>query len=1172
MKNLQHWLGDKLHVDSLLTDIAEGKLHQSLVGLTGSAKTVMLASMYERSERSLLVVVPNSLHGQKLYDDLLSLETDVYLYLSEERMAANYATTNSALRAERVQMLQRLAEGKRGIYIVPLFALLQPYMSKQLWLASTEHLRVGDDIQLEEWLERLVSIGYTREAMVHAPGQVAVRGGIIDIYPLTEEHPIRIELFDTEVDSLRTFSADDQRTKETVEEVVIPPAFEIGFTKEMRETIIATSKKELNARLEAMKEGEVKDRLQEEISSDLAKWEMGIVPDRWKMYIPYVEKDVYSFLDYVAEDTILCLDEYVRLEESARAFFEEEKEWALQLFEEGRRIGLERLSYTVEELREKWQGIECYFSRFTPKDTIKHVRTYTCKEVPTFHGQMSLLQTEVERWKKEAMNVFLLVSNEEREQQVREILEDYSIEAAIHAKPSEDGVLSIVPGELAEGFELTKERAVVITEAELFASKKRRPKRQKKWSNAERIKSYSEINTGDYVVHIEHGIGRYDGVETLEIAGRPKDYLVIRYKDDDTVYVPVDKIDLVQKYVSSNDRTPKLHKLGGTDWEKTKRNVTAAVQDIADELMKLYAKRESEKGYAFSSDDDAQQAFESLFPYPETDDQLRSIEEIKRDMEKERPMDRLLCGDVGYGKTEVALRAAFKAIRDGKQVAFLVPTTILAQQHYETIVERFAAFEEIRPALLNRFRTPKEQRETLEKLATGEVDIVVGTHRLLSKDVEFFDLGLLIVDEEQRFGVTHKEKIKQMKTNVDVLTLTATPIPRTLHMSMVGVRDLSVIETPPTNRFPVQTYVMEHSWGVVREAIERELARGGQVFYLYNRVEDMAKRVQRIQELVPEARVGYAHGRMTESALEAVIIAFLEGEYDVLVTTTIIETGIDIPNVNTLIVDDADKMGLSQLYQLRGRVGRSNRVAYSYFLYQRDKILTEVAESRLQAIRDFTELGSGFKIAMRDLTIRGAGNLLGAEQHGFIDSVGFDLYSQLLEEAIQERKEGKTKEPELLTEIQLPVHAHIPETYIVDNFQKIQMYKRIQAIRTDEMYNDLIDEMIDRFGDLPYEVELLLRVARLRARASNAQLESIRQKGSTITCQLTAEGTKALNGPKFMQATKSFGRALGFSMDGETLAVTLDERQLGKKNTFDAIEELVDQLNENQEDADDENE
>src|SRR5690625_1652891 len=684
-------------------------------------------------------------------------------------------------------------------------------------------------------------------------------------------------------------------------------------------------------------------------------------------------------------------------------------------------------------------------------------------------------------------------------------------------------------------------KLAVIPENELFKkrTKRKRPSRQK-ISNAERIKNYQELNVGDYVVHASHGIGKYLGIETVAVNDKHKDYLLIKYSGDDKLFVPVDQIDLVQKFVGSEGKEPRLYKLGGSEWTKVKSRVQSSIEDIADDLIKLYAEREARKGYAFSPDSALQREFEATFPYQETDDQLRCVEEIKQDMEKERPMDRLLCGDVGYGKTEVAIRAAFKAIADGKQVAFLVPTTILAQQHYQTITERFQDHA-VEIALLSRFRTAKQQKETLAGLKRGSIDIVIGTHRLLSKDVVYFDLGLLIVDEEQRFGVKHKERLKQIKTNVDVLTLTATPIPRTLHMSMLGVRDLSIIETPPENRFPIQTYVLEYNPVFIKEAIEREMGRGGQVFFLYNRVENIDKIAREIGMLVEDARIAIAHGQMNESELEDVMLGFLEGEYDVLVSTTIIETGVDIPNVNTLIVNDADRMGLSQLYQLRGRVGRSNRVAYAHFTYRKDKVLTEVSEKRLLAIKEFTELGSGFKIAMRDLSIRGAGNLLGSQQHGFIESVCFDMYSQMLKEANDARKEGKDLDEIKLfePEIAIDIDAYIPDTYIRDEKQKIDMYKQFQIIQSIEDINDLKDELIDRFGDFPDEVDNLFSVAMIKLYATKEKVESIHENNKKIELLIDPDRSQKIDGAKLFELAHEFGRGVQLGTEQDKLKINL---------------------------------
>ncbi|MCL6572951.1 MAG: transcription-repair coupling factor, partial [Bacillus sp. (in: Bacteria)] len=784
------------------------------------------------------------------------------------------------------------------------------------------------------------------------------------------------------------------------------------------------------------------------------------------------------------------------------------------------------------------------FLRHVANTSPQNIINVSCKQMQNFHGQIHLLKAEMDRWKKGNYTVLFLGPDEERVKKLERVLEDYEINASIvgegqHLLP---GKVQVVKGNLHTGFELSIQKIVVITEEELFNKRVKKTTNRQKLSNAERIKSYSELKIGDYVVHVNHGIGKYLGIETLVINGIHKDYLQIHYQGTDKLYVPVEQIDLVLKYVGSEGKEPKVYKLGGSDWKKVKKKVQSTVEDIADDLIKLYAKREAAIGYAFSPDGEMQMDFETSFAYRETDDQLRSIHEIKMDMEKARPMDRLLCGDVGYGKTEVAIRAAFKAIADGKQVAFLVPTTILAQQHHETMRERFQDFP-INIGLLSRFRSKKQQTETNKGLKAGTVDIVVGTHRLLSKDIVYRDLGLLIIDEEQRFGVSHKEKIKKLKTNVDVLTLTATPIPRTLHMSMLGVRDLSIIETPPENRYPVQTYVTEYNGSLVREAIERELARDGQVYFLYNRVDDIERKAEEISMLVPDARVAFAHGQMNENDLEAVMIAFLAGEYDVLVSTTIIETGVDIPNVNTLIVFDADRMGLSQLYQLRGRVGRSNRVAYAFFTYRKDKVLTEVAEKRLQAIKEFTELGSGFKIAMRDLSIRGAGNLLGAQQHGFIDSVGFDLYSQMLKEAIEERKGDQTADEKKSVEIDLGIDAYIPDTYILDGHQKIEMYKRFRGATSLEDLEELQAEMLDRFGEYPDEVSFLFKIARMKVFALLNGVEQIKQTKEEVIILVNEQTTATIDGSKVLKIGNQFGRNVNPGMEGMRLKIVIRNKE-----------------------------
>ncbi|WP_040285249.1 transcription-repair coupling factor [Sporosarcina koreensis] len=1161
MDSLVNYYRKSAKIGQLADKLAKGQDRQLLTGLTGGAKTLFFQTLQQEIGRPVVIVSPNMLQAQRTYDDLVKQlgEECVHLYPAEELIAADFAFASFELRAGRIDTLSHLASKGQGIYITPVAGLKKLIPTKGRFAAGTLSVSVGDSINMDSWLNRLTGMGYARKDMVTAPGEFALRGGILDIYPLTADDPIRIELFDTDVDSIRTFSAEDQRSTGKLTDVSLQPASEFSWSA--GDLLIIADKLEaaLAKSLKKVKDDTVKENLLETISGDIELMRAGVQPESMVKYAGFAGDQVTTLNTYLPDDALVVFDEINRVQEGAAMLEKDEEEWRLSLLEEGKIVHDAVLSVPFAEVHAALTAQKLYTSLFTrtlPGITVKEVLSYSCKPMQEFHGQMNLLKAETERWQHGGFNVFVVAEGRDRVEKVRSILADYDIQATGNAAAAEAGMITVIDGSLHAGFELPLQHLAVITDGELFKGKPRRKARPQKISNAERIKNYSEIKPGDYIVHVQHGIGKYYGVVTLDVGGVSKDYLDIRYRGEDKLFVPADQIDLVQKYVASGDKEPKLHKLGGAEWKKTKTKVSAAVKDIADDLIKLYAEREAQKGFAFSKDDDLQRSFENAFPYEETDDQLRSIVEVKQDMEKERPMDRLLCGDVGYGKTEVAIRAAFKAVSDGKQVAFLVPTTILAQQHYETMKSRFADFP-IEVSLLNRFRSKKQQTETKKGLKNGTVDIVVGTHRLLSKDVAYQDLGLLIVDEEQRFGVTHKEKLKQLKTNVDVLTLTATPIPRTLHMSMIGVRDLSIIETPPANRFPVQTYVMEDNLALVREAIEREMSRGGQVFYLYNRVEDMTKKVDEIRQLVPEARVGFAHGQMGEAALEEIILSFLEGEYDVLVTTTIIETGIDIPNVNTLLVHDADRMGLSQLYQLRGRVGRSNRVAYAYFLYQRDKVLTEVAENRLQAIKEFTELGSGFKIAMRDLSIRGAGNLLGSQQHGFIDSVGFDLYSQMLQEAVEEKQTGISKEDRPDLEISLPINAYLPDTYIKDGYQKIQMYKRVKAIEGEQDFNELWDEMTDRFGDLPFEAELLLRVGRLKAWGKEAGVASIKKQQSVIEIRFSAEGTAKTDGAKLVSETMAYGRAVGFTMDDGRLVITIDDRKLGKQTEFDVLEAII---------------
>ncbi|WP_160725674.1 transcription-repair coupling factor [Bacillus sp. USDA818B3_A] len=1150
-------------VHSIIAGIEEGLKEQLVAGLSGSSRTVLTAAVHEQMNRPIMLVTHNLLQAQKLYDDLVNLlsEKEVFLFPANELIAAELGIASPELKAQRIDTLNYWSRQSKGVLIVPIAGLKKIVPPKSSWQQHQLSLKLGEDVNIEKLLTTLVKMGYVRSEMVTTPGEFSVRGGIIDIYPLTERDPLRIELFDTEIDSIRYFSLEDQRSKEKVNEVFIGPATEILLESEDYSRIIGKLEEGLALSLRKLKDDKAKMQLSQNISYELEQLKNGQKPDQVYKYLSLAYDRPASLLDYLPSNGLVFVDEISRVQEMNDSLVKEEAEWYTGLLAEGQIIHDLHISHDLQTMLQRKEFPLLYMSLFlrhVANTNPQNIINITCKQMQNFHGQMHLLKAEIDRWKKGNYCILFLGPDEERVKKLERVLEDYEISASSIKENQQliPGKVQIMRGNLHAGFELSIQKIAIITEEELFNKRVKKSTSRQKLSNAERIKSYSELKIGDYVVHVNHGIGKYLGIETLVINGIHKDYLHIRYQGSDKLYVPVEQIDLVQKYVGSEGKEPKVYKLGGSDWKKVKKKVESSVQDIADDLIKLYAEREAAVGYAFSPDGDLQREFETSFAYQETEDQLRSIHEIKKDMERPRPMDRLLCGDVGYGKTEVAIRAAFKAIADGKQVAFLVPTTILAQQHFETLRERFQDYP-INIGLLSRFRTKKQQTETMKGLKAGTVDIVVGTHRLLSKDIIYRDLGLLIVDEEQRFGVTHKEKIKKLKTNVDVLTLTATPIPRTLHMSMLGVRDLSVIETPPENRFPVQTYVMEYNGSLVREAIERELARDGQVFFLYNRVEDIERKAEEISMLVPDARVTFAHGQMTENELESVMLGFLAGEFDVLVSTTIIETGVDIPNVNTLIVFDADRMGLSTLYQLRGRVGRSNRVAYAYFTYRKDKVLTEVAEKRLQAIKEFTELGSGFKIAMRDLSIRGAGNLLGAQQHGFIDSVGFDLYSQMLKEAIEERKGDLAGEVKKSVEIDLEIDAYIPDTYIKDGHQKIEMYKRFRGAVSLEDIEELQSEMLDRFGEYPDEVDYLFQVAELKVYALLNGVEQIKQLKQEVTILVNEQVTGQIDGSKIFHIGNQFGRNIVPGMEGSKLKIMIKTKEYDTAQWLHAVREMV---------------
>ncbi|WP_240512062.1 transcription-repair coupling factor [Paludifilum halophilum] len=1146
---------------STAVSLKENLKEQLVAGLTGTARMVYAASLYKETGRPVMVVTHNLNQAQKAVEDLYELlpRDQVLLYPANELVATEIALDGHETLGERLNVLSRLAKGFSGVFVVPFAGLRKLFPPRHVIAGNHRTLTVGQEYPIEPLVEYLVHIGYERVDMVEKPGEFSLRGGILDLYPLTRPDPIRIEWFDDEVDSIRPFSVADQRSQSKLERVEIPPARELFASPEVLYKAGDRVAGLLSKRLEKVKDPETRKKLTEKVGWEIEQLKSGNTFNGIYKYISEIYPDVESLQDYLPRDTVWILDEPARIQDAARQMERDEGEWQTALLQQGEFLPNLKVSLSYEEWFNRSDNQRIYLSLFMRAAGIQpqNIVQFVCRGMQQFHGQMHVLKTEWDRWIKSKYRVLFTASTRERAERLERVLADYGMEAL---RDSGDGPVPpgrpvIRVGTLASGFELGSTRLALVTEGEVFTQKQRRARRPAKMDHAEKIKDYQELKPGDYVVHVNHGIGRYTGIETLNVGGLHKDYMTVKYAGNDKLYVPIDQIDQVQKYLGSEEKSPKVYSLGGNEWSKVKNKVRSSVEDIASDLIQLYAQRQNAKGYSFSEDSVYQRDFDALFPYEETVDQLRSIKEIKEDMEKIQPMDRLLCGDVGYGKTEVAIRAAFKAVMDGKQVAVLVPTTILAQQHFETFKERFADFPvEIR--VLSRFRTRKEQREAIKGLKDGTVDIIIGTHRLLSKDVRYKDLGLLIVDEEQRFGVKHKEKIKQLRHNIDVLTLTATPIPRTLHMSMMGVRDLSVIETPPENRFPVQTYVLEYSAALVREAVERELARGGQVYFLYNQVHNIEQMADQVRMLVPDARIAVAHGQMAESELERVMLDFLDGEYDVLVSTTIIETGVDIPNVNTLIIYDADKMGLSQLYQLRGRVGRSNRIAYAYFTYQRDKVLSETAEKRLQAIKEFTELGSGFKIAMRDLAIRGAGNLLGAEQHGHIASVGFDLYTQMLKEAIDEQRGTQDEQVDWEPEIELEADAYLPSEYIGDEKQKIEIYKKIRAVRTLEEARDLEEEIEDRFGDLPQPVSNLLRVARLRAYAIRYRMEEIKQQGFEIHVKLHPDQNETVDGQRLFRLAQNFPGRVRLS-SGQRIGIIFKIKGLPVSEGLEMVEQFL---------------
>ena len=1109
METLFAPLGELEEYDQLIRGIKQGEFPVQLIGCMDTQESHMIYGT-GRNKRIRLVITHNEVRAKELVEDLKLYDHDVMYYPAKDFIFYSADVHGQAIVKERLKVIKRLLEKEPLTVVTTLDGGMDYCLPFERYQENRIHVAEEEILDLEEFKKNLVAIGYENTGQVQKEGEFSVRGGIIDVFPLTEECPYRIELWGDEVDGIRRIDVESQRSVETVSEIEIYPATEIFLEEDRILEGMHRMEEEMQTcvrRFEEEGKKEEASRLRQSVANFRETYEVyhGLV--NLESYVSYFTKDVSSFFDYFkGEDVCVYLDEPARCIEKGEAVEYEFRESMVSRLEKGYILpGQMEVLFSLPVLLKKLSELPLLL--MTALDmkvkefNVRHKYNFQIQAAPSYNNNFSLLAKDILRLKKNGYRVLVLSASGTRAERLCQDLQDYEIPAFYSRDLSHEllpGEVMIGKGTLRKGFEYPNLRFVVMTEGDIFGGvKKKRKKRVKRYEGAA-IHSFNDLKIGDYVVHENHGLGIYEGIEKIEVDHITKDYLKVAYAGGSNLYIPATSLEVLQKYAGSDAaKVPKLNKLNSPEWKKTKTRVKGAVKEIAQELVDLYAKRQAKQGHAFEKDTVWQREFEEVFPYEETEDQLHAIEDTKKDMESIKAMDRLICGDVGYGKTEIAIRAAFKAVMDGKQVAVLVPTTILAGQHYNTFVQRMRDYS-VEVGMLSRLRTPKENRETVEKLRKGAIDIVIGTHRLLAKDVVYKDLGLLIVDEEQRFGVTHKEKLKQLKNDIDVLTLTATPIPRTLHMSLVGIRDMSVLEEPPVDRMPIQTFVMEKNDEIVREAILRELGRGGQVYYVYNRVANMDIIAGEVQKLVPEAIVAYAHGQMNERELERTMFAFVNGEIDVLVSTTIVETGLDIPNVNTIIIDEADKLGLSQLYQLRGRVGRSNRTAYAFLMYKRDKMLKEVAEKRLAAIKEFTELGSGFKISMRDLEIRGAGNLLGARQHGHMEAVGYDLYCKMLNEAVKRLKGEKVENDEFETNIDLKMDAFIPADYIPNEFQKLDVYKRIAEIETEPERDDMVDELIDRFGEPPQSVCNLLEIALLKAKAHDAYITAIVEKANQI--------------------------------------------------------------------------
>ena len=1126
------------------------KTRQLVMGLSASTKALAIASSLEEQDK-ILVITSSQNEAERLASDLLSLlgEEKVYTFLADDTPLAEFVFSSQEKIFARLEAMNFLSDKeKNGILIINVAASRLFLPKPDIFKQSELILSVTEEYNLDNLVNSLSSNGYKKVSQVLSQGEYSLRGDILDIFERSAQYPYRIEFFGDEIDGIRIFNPENQLSLENVEQILIEPVTDLLLTEED----YARGQKNLEASLSTVLDPSLKSYLEEVLSSVREQSHHADI----RKFLSFFYQKEWTILDYLPTHTPIFFDDFQKIMDKHAQFELEVANILTDDLQNNKALSNQQYFANNYQDYRKYKPTTFFSNFHKGLGNLKFDALYQFNQYPMqeFFSQFPLLKEEINRFRKSDYTVILQANSASSLQNLHKNLQDYEIHLDyIKAKDIHEKAVQLIEGNLVQGFNFVDEKIVLITEHEMIQKKIKRRIRRQNISNAERLKDYNELEKGDYVVHNIHGIGRYLGIETIEVSGVHRDYLTIQYQNADRISIPVDQINLLSKYVASDGKAPKINKLNDGRFQKTKQKVQHQVEDIADDLIKLYAERSQLKGFQFSSDDQHQVEFDNAFPYVETEDQLRSIQEIKKDMESDRPMDRLLVGDVGFGKTEVAMRAAFKAVNDHKQVAILVPTTVLAQQHYTNFKERFNDFA-VNVDVLSRFRSKGEQKETLEKLEKGQIDIIIGTHRLLSADVKFSDLGLLVIDEEQRFGVKHKEKLKELKKKVDVLTLTATPIPRTLHMSMLGIRDLSVIETPPTNRYPVQTYVLENNRTVIRDAVLREIDRGGQVYYLYNKVDTIEQKVSELKELIPEASIGYVHGQMTEVRLENTLLDFVNGEYDILVTTTIIETGVDIPNANTLFIENADHMGLSTLYQLRGRVGRSNRIAYAYLMYRPDKSLTEVSEKRLEAIKGFTELGSGFKIAMRDLSIRGAGNILGSSQSGFIDSVGFEMYSQLLEEAIAKKQGKETKRQKSNAEINLQIDAYLPSDYISDERQKIEVYKRIREIDNRVNYEHLQDELIDRFGEYPDVVAYLLEIGLVKSYLDQAFVALVERKKESVIIRFEKISQQIYLTQDYFEAISTTNLKARIGEQQGLIEVVFDIRN---KKDFEILENLL---------------